>query len=105
MIEGKLKKLKLKGLSSIVEERLNKEKIDIAIELAYFVVREEARGKGIGKVLFKKFVDSVQSNPEKYKLAFTIALGKYSFLTLGEKLMRYILQTNEEKTLARRLIS
>lgn len=88
-----VKTLSVESIASIIDKKLSpQEQIQLGIHLSYFTVKEEMRSKGVGRSLFQKFIDEVQSNPEKCKLAFIIALGKYSKIPLGENVMKHVLE-------------
>jgi GNAT superfamily N-acetyltransferase len=90
---GEVKTLSVESIASIIEKKLSpKEEIQLGIYLSYFTIKEDLRGKGLGRLLFQKFIEEVKSNPESCKLAFTITLGKYSMIPLGETLMKYLLE-------------
>lgn len=68
--------------------------IKISIELDSFAVKSELRGKGVGKVLFEKFIKEAKNSPSSPIFAFTIVLGKYSKLKIGEFFMKYFFNGN-----------
>lgn len=70
------------------------EDIKISVELNSFAVREDLRVKGIGKKLFEKFIKEVLTIQEKFLFAFTIVLGKYSKIKIGEFFMKYFFDGN-----------
>lgn len=79
-------------IENILKEKILKldtEKIKISVELDSFAVREDLRGKGIGKKLFEKFIKETLIITDNTVFAFTIVLGKYSKIKIGEFLMKY----------------
>lgn len=70
------------------------EDIKISVELDTFAVREDLWGKGIGKKLFEKFIKEVLTIQEKFLFAFTIVLGKYLKIKIGEFFMKYFFDGN-----------
>lgn len=70
------------------------EDVKISVELDTFAVREDLRGKGLGKKLYKKFIKEALTIPENIVFAFTIVLGKYSKMKIGEIFMKYFFDGN-----------
>ncbi len=68
--------------------------IKVSIELDSFAVKSELRGKGVGKMLLEKFVEEAKNSPLSSIFAFTIILGKYSKLKIGEFFMKYFFNGN-----------
>lgn len=64
----------------------------LGVELGYFAVREDMRGRGVGGMLFDAFVGQVQSLPPVPKLAFTIVMARYAQTMLGRCLMGCLLE-------------
>lgn len=88
VIEG----ISVRTISSLVEKTLKpSQDIKLGIYLSFFAVKDGFRKKGLGRVLFQKFIQEVEENPDRGKLAFTIILGKHSLLPIGEALMRDLL--------------
>jgi GNAT superfamily N-acetyltransferase len=89
--EGKFETIAIKSFSELVSQNFNAIP-QIAVELGYYAVSENARGQGIGRKLFETFIQQVDSTPVETKLLFTIVLGKYSKTPLGDTLMKHLLR-------------
>lgn len=93
--EGEFETIAVKPFSELVLQNLNAIP-QIAVELGYYAVSENARGQGIGRNLFETFIQQVNSTPVETKLLFTIVLGKYSKTPLGDALMKHLLRQGVE---------
>lgn len=91
------KLISVNHLENIVKNKFSDSNIDnikVSIELDTFAVKEELRGKGIGKKLYEKFIDEALKIPDNTVFAFTIVLGKYSKIKTGEFFMKYFFNGN-----------
>lgn len=90
-----------KTIASVYLSQLGKEvekpnaevKIETAAELAYYWVRPEMRGKGLGKELFNKPLDVfVEKKDTISSFLFTIAMGNAAGKEHGKKLLNFMLE-------------
>lgn len=87
----------LSQLGKEVEKRNLEKKIEIATELAYYWVRPEMRGKGLGKELFNKPLDVfVEKKDTMSSFLFTIAMGNAAGQKHGKKLLNFMLEKEAE---------
>jgi GNAT superfamily N-acetyltransferase len=87
-------RISVQPFQSIVSNRLQpwSEPV-LGVELGYFSVRDDMRGRGVGGMLFDAFVGQVQSLPPVPKLAFTIVMARYAQTMLGRCLMEALLES------------
>jgi len=91
------KLITVKHIEDIVKYKFTDFDVDdirVSLELDSFAVKEELRGKGIGKKLYEIFIEEAQKIPENSTFAFTIVLGKYSKIKIGETFMKYFFKEN-----------
>lgn len=87
----------LSQLGKEVEKRNHEKKIEIATELAYYWVRPEMRGRGLGKKLFNKPLDVfVEKKDTMSSFLFTIAMGNAAGQEHGKKLLNFMLGKEAE---------
>lgn len=67
----------------------------MACELAYFLVSDRLRGRGVGRVLFEYFAVRANEVLKCGDFLFTIQLGLHSYTDIGQRLMSYLLQREE----------
>ncbi len=91
----KISHIVAKKFKNIIDEKIHPvNKPTLSIELGYYAINNEFRGKGYGRLLFNKFIQEVESLNYDGKIAFVTALGYYALSPMGEQLIQYLINEN-----------
>jgi GNAT superfamily N-acetyltransferase len=64
----------------------------MAVELGYFAVAPESRGRGVGAAFFDAFMDRATLLAPERNLAFTIVMARHAHLPWGGELMAHLIE-------------
>lgn len=93
---GSIQNLSLSPLTEIVKVREESSTIpEVAAELAYYWVRSDMRGKGLGKDLFNQPLDGFVDKAKSKSFLFTTAMGNSAGMDTGKILLNFILERNK----------
>lgn len=94
--DGSIRSLSLSPLADLVKVKEGETSIpEIAAELAYYWVRPDMRGRGLGKDLFNQPFDELVSKERPKSFLFTTTMGNSTGKGAGKTLMNFILEKNK----------
>ena len=93
--DNSIKDIYLCPLENIAKSMCGENNIpEVAAELAFYWVRQDMRGKGLGKDLFIQPLDGFTDATTSKSFLFTIAMGNAAGMGVGQILMNFILEKN-----------